>query len=118
VGNFRRLDVYRRACVLSDRARESALRWDSFDRWTIGIQLVRSADSIAANIAEGSGRFHLRDERRFMLIARGSAFETEHWLRRAVERGLVPDDGLEQEAREISRMLGTLSRIHDLRTED
>jgi four helix bundle protein len=31
-------------------------RWSSFDRWTVGQQMVRSADSIGANIAEAAGR--------------------------------------------------------------
>ncbi|WP_366914315.1 four helix bundle protein [Mastigocoleus sp. MO_188.B34] len=38
----------------------------------VGKQIVRSADSVCANIAEGRGRFNDQDNRRFVKIARGS----------------------------------------------
>lgn len=46
----------------------------------IGTQLMRSGASIAANIAEGYGRFSQAAYRSHLSIARGSAFETESWL--------------------------------------
>ncbi len=45
-------------------------------RDTVGKQIIRSADSIGANIAEGSGRGAYQDNRRFVRIARGSLYET------------------------------------------
>jgi four helix bundle protein len=70
------LDVYRLAEELSD------LTWDAYDTWgakaqqTIGCQIIRPADSIAANIAEGYGRYTPADRRKFYLYARGSFEET------------------------------------------
>ena len=52
-------------------------------------QLVRAADSIGANIAEGVGRRTYIDNRRFVFIARGSLNETIYWLRRAFRRELL-----------------------------
>ena len=46
----------------------------------ISTQLVRSGASIAANIAEGYGRYSQPAYRNHLSIARGSAFETESWL--------------------------------------
>jgi four helix bundle protein len=60
-----------------------------FAKDTIGKQIVRSADSIGANIAEGVGRGSFQDNRRFIKIARGSLNETQHWLRRAYTRNLL-----------------------------
>lgn len=65
------------------------LRWDKFARDTVGKQIVRSADSIGANIAEGTGRHDFQDNRRFVKIARGSLNETQHFLRRAFKRKLL-----------------------------
>jgi four helix bundle protein len=54
--------------------------------------MVGSADSIGANIAEGSGRGSFQDNRRFIKIARGSLYETRHWLRRAYKRNLLTEE--------------------------
>ena len=86
------LDVYRLAEELSD------LIWDAYDTWgakaqqTIGCQIIRAADSIAANIAEGYGRYTPADRRKFYLYARGSFEETKAWLRKAIRRKVIAAD--------------------------
>jgi four helix bundle protein len=106
------LAVYGRAVRLADEIRGCVAVWDAFDRWTVGVQLVRSADSVGANVAEASGRAGTADQRRLFFIARGSAFETEHWLERARDRGLdVPGEATAR-ASELSRMLSGL--VHRL----
>lgn len=86
---FEELKVYQLSEELSDTIWALAKAWPVFVRNTIGNQLVRAADSIGANIAEGSGRGSFQDNRRFIRIARGSLYETQHWLRRAFKRGLL-----------------------------
>jgi four helix bundle protein len=86
--NFRDLSAYRLAAELADEIHEDVARWPALARWTVGVQLVRAADSIGANIAEASGRWHEADKRRLLVIARGSLYETEHWLLRARARSL------------------------------
>jgi four helix bundle protein len=106
---FEDLKVYRRAAVLSDALRSAVAQWDSFDLWTVGVHLVRAADSIGANIAEGRGRRTDADRLRMLFIARGSQYELEHWLLRARQRGLAVPDGALDEARQIGRMLNGLA---------
>jgi four helix bundle protein len=88
---FRDLRVYRLSEELADLVWDSTRRWDVFARDTVGKQVVRSADSVGANIAEGSGRGTYQDNRRFVRTARGSLYETRHWLRRAFRRRLLLD---------------------------
>ena len=87
--NFESLRIYRLSEELSDLIWDIVSAWEKFSRNTIGSQIVRSSDSIGANIAEGNGRGTYNENRRFAKIARGSLFETKHWLRRAVKRNLL-----------------------------
>lgn len=43
-------------------------------------QIIRSAASVGANIAEGFGRYRSKEYQRFLQIALGSANETDYWL--------------------------------------
>ena len=88
---FEYLRVYQLAEEITDLVWEVVLKWGSFPKSTIGKQLVNSADSIGANIAEGTGRSSFADNRRFAKIARGSLFEVKHWLRRAYKRKLLSE---------------------------
>jgi len=91
-GGFENLEVYHLAERLADNIWNAVQRWESVARHTVGRQIIRSADSIGANIAEGSGRGSFIDNRRFVRMARGSLYETRHWLRRAFVRGLLSQD--------------------------
>jgi four helix bundle protein len=90
--SFENLKVYQMSEVLSDNIWQIVIKWDSFSRDTIGKQVVRAADSIGANIAEGIGKGSFQDNRRFVKVARGSLYETRHWLRRAYKRNLLTDE--------------------------
>jgi four helix bundle protein len=87
--NFEKLEIYRLSEQLADLVWTVATEWDHRAWDTVGRQVVRSADSIGANLAEGSGRGSQADRLRFVRYARGSLYETKHWLRRAVRRDLV-----------------------------
>jgi four helix bundle protein len=87
--NFENLRVYQIAEIIADQIWEIVMNWDSFAKRTVGMQLVRAADSVGANIAEGDGRGTYADHRRFVRTARGSVNETKHFLRRAFRRRLL-----------------------------
>jgi len=83
---FEKLAVYQLAETLADKVWDIVVGWNILPRDTVGKQLIRAADSIGANIAEGCGRHGFQDNRRFVKYARGSLYETKHWLRRAFRR--------------------------------
>src|SRR5437588_7734915 len=87
--NFENLKVYQLSEKLADGVWDIVLKWSYLARDTVGKQLVRAADSVGANIAEGTGRGGSVENRRFVRIARGSLYETRHWLRRAFIRKLL-----------------------------
>lgn len=107
--NFENLRVYQLSEELSDNIWDIVVRWDSFAKDTIGKQVVRSADSIGANLAEGEGRGSYQDNRRFIKIARGSLQETQHWLRRAYMRNLLSEGQVEQLKPLIAKLGPTLN---------
>ena len=104
-GGFETLRVYALAETLADSIWEIVMRWELFARETLGKQLARAADSIGANIAEGTGRGSYQDNRRFVRIARGSLYETRHWLRRAYKRKLIT----ERQAQRLKPLLDELA---------
>jgi four helix bundle protein len=106
--NFRDLAVYQRARSLADELREAALGWTPFDRDSVGLQMIRAADSVAANIAEAGGRRTVKDKTHFLLIARASLLETEHWVDCAHARGLIAksyDDRIAEIARPLNGLI-------------
>jgi len=94
--SFEDLRVYRQTEDLADLLWDIVLAWQTFAKDTVGKQMIRSADSIGANLAEGHGRGSYQDNRRYVRIARGSRYETRHWLRRAYRRKLLSDKQVEK----------------------
>jgi four helix bundle protein len=101
---FENLQVYQLSEALADLTWLIIQRWGYFEKDTIGKQLVRAADSVGANIAEGTGRGSQKDNMRFAKIARASLFEVKHWLRRAYKRNLLS----ETEVSEFQKILDVL----------
>jgi four helix bundle protein len=92
---FENLEVYPLSERIADSIWNIVRQWDSFARDAMGKQIVRCADSIGANIAEGHGRGTDIDHRRFLRTARGSMNETMHFLRRAYRRDLLKASEIE-----------------------
>jgi four helix bundle protein len=91
--------------------------WDSFNRDTMGKQLIRAVDSIGANIAEAFGRFHFSEKINFLYYARGSLFETKYWLNLCHHRKLITDEQwrtyseqLAQLGKQINQFVGSLKK--------
>jgi len=94
---------------LADAVWNEVIGWSPFPRDTLGRQLVDAADSVGGNIAEGYGRYHYRDNRQFQYYARGSLFETRHWLRRAHSRCLLSDERSEELTGKVETLIPQLN---------
>ena len=99
------LEVYKMALELSKDI------WSVYEylpknfKFNIGDQILRSIDSIGANISEGFGRYHFRDSMKFYYNARGSLFESKHWLYLLYTRKLI-DEKIYYELKEKLDTLG------------
>ncbi|MBX7142244.1 MAG: four helix bundle protein [Chitinophagales bacterium] len=85
------LEVFQLSVKLSDEVWNMVIKWKPLAQDTIRRQLIRSTDSIAANIAEGYGRFSLKENRQFCMYSRGSIMETKSWLMKGRNRNLITE---------------------------
>jgi len=104
--NLEELDVYQEAMRIGESVWGIVAKWDFFAKNTVGKQWVRAVDSIAANLSEGFGRFHYRENKQFGYYSRGSLFESKTWLEKARNRSMIP----EEEFQRLSGALDTLGR--------
>ena len=108
--SFEKLIVYQKAV---DFAEQVCAKTESFPSGYgfLVSQLNRASVSIAANIAEGNGRFTKADRKNFFGIARGSVQECVPLLELARRRRILTEQehvALKSQLEEVSRMLSGL----------
>ena len=82
--------------------------WSYFEKDTVGKQLVRAIDSVAANLSEGFGRYHFKENKNFSYYSRGLLYEAKTWVVKAKNRDLINEkdyDYLKKEINKIGKML-------------
>jgi four helix bundle protein len=72
--------------------------------------LLRAIDSVGANIAEAAGRWTKAERRRFLVTARGSLYEAEHWIDRARARQLILPSNLDRLDIAVKALNGLIRR--------
>jgi four helix bundle protein len=111
------LHVYKIAMLLGDDVWNLVDEWNHWNKDSFGKQLVRAADSVAANLAEGYGRYHMKDRLNFCYYARGSLKETAIWLTKAKSRNLLSEKKFEELAQLCNQLSVKLNNyIKTLRT--
>jgi four helix bundle protein len=98
--------VYQLAMDIGEKVWELVIEWDYFAKDTIGKQLIRAADSIAANLSEGFGRFYYKENKQFCYYSRGSLHETFTWLAKAQNRGLIKVEDFDSIRRKDIAIIG------------
>ena len=86
--NFSELDVYKRSSALFPKVYRIVRSWSKDDQRELGSQLIRAANSIHANIAEGFSKSP-RDFARYISTALGSCDEVRSHLVDASRVGLI-----------------------------
>ncbi len=99
------LDIYILAMEIGELVWNTVDKWEYFPKITLGKQWTEAADSIAANISEGYGRFHFKDKRNFYFNSRGSLSETKTWATKAKNRNLISSE-------EYDLLYGKLKTLH------
>jgi four helix bundle protein len=99
------LKVYQLAMEIAELVFNITVKWDLFNKKSLGDQYLRAADSIALNISEGYGRFHYKENKNFCWYARGSLFETKTANQKAFNRKLITNE-------EYNNLLTKLKECH------
>lgn len=73
--DFRNMSVWQKSAEIVVRVYEITKSFPAEEKFGLVSDMRRAANSISHNIAEGYGRFEVKDKTRFYKISRGSAFE-------------------------------------------
>ena len=79
------LKVYQLAMDIGERIWMIVSKWDYFAKDTVGKQLVKSVDSIAANLSEGYGRFHYKENKQFCYYSRGFTLRNKDMAQKSTQ---------------------------------
>lgn len=86
------IEAYRISFAMSNKVWDLVLLWSPLAQNTVGQQFIKAADSIAANIAEGFGRYSKKDKIRFYRYAYGSMYEALDWNEKSKVRRLITQE--------------------------
>ena len=109
--NYKELIVWKKAHEMTLEVYSATRGFPREELYGLTSQLRRSAASIGANIAEGSGRRSDNEICRFLQIARGSASEVEYHVLLARDLKFLREEDfqrLSHQADEVQRMLTAL----------
>jgi four helix bundle protein len=98
------LNVYNLAMEMGEEIWNIVDKWTIFQKDTIGKQLVRAFDSVAANLSEGFGRYHYRETVHFGYYSRGSLYESKTWIQKGFKRNLITETDYNHFMKEIEHI--------------
>ena len=88
MSDYRDLIFYQKAREVVKGINDIITTWpQAIQTQDVSRQVLRSAMSVGANIAEGHGRHERSEYIHYLIIAQGSANETDHWLHTIVDIG-------------------------------
>jgi four helix bundle protein len=119
IKSFKDLKIWNMGIKLVEDVYRVSTSFPKEEMYGLQSQLRRSAVSIPSNIAEGFGRFHNKDYRKFLYISLGSCAELTTQIIIASRLKYVEEnkaDSILSDIDEISKM--TMSLIKKLNTRD
>ena len=109
--SFEKLKAWQKARELVNSVYSVSNLFPSEEKFGMTSQIRRSALSIMANIAEGSGRTSKADQRNFYKIAYSSSLETLNWLILASDFKFIDEAQYIQLRRHISEVSFLINQL-------
>ena len=110
--NFTELEVWQKVRELKKEMETLVKGFPPEEKFRLADQMIRSARSINANIAEGHGRFTFKDQLHFCIQARGSLSETLNHLIDAFDCTYITKEQLVHYKDKIDEVGRLLNGIH------
>src|SRR5690554_4879230 len=74
------LQVYQLSMEIAEKFWDIIIKWNYFEKDTIGKQFIKASDSMASNLSEGFGRYFYKENKLFCFYSRGSLIEKKDYL--------------------------------------
>lgn len=110
--SFEKLEVYQKTLDLSVEIRNILTGFPKEEQYDLCRQLKRSVDSIASNLAEGSGRSSNLDQAHFTNMAYASALETVNHFNLALKLEYVEKDIYNQIRLGLDKIINRLNGLY------
>jgi len=109
--DFRSLEVWQLAIDLADKIYDLAATLPSEERYVLSQQMRDAALSIPSNLAEGKGRWSVREYRQYVRQARGSNYELQSQLLFAHRRKFVSQEKCDELIRDAEKLVAKMSKL-------
>lgn len=109
--SFEKLRAWQKARELVKLIYSISKLFPDEERFGITSQIRRSAVSIVANIAEGSGRTSKADQRNYYKISYSSALETLSWIIISYDLGFVNQEQYGEARKQISEVSYLINQL-------
>jgi len=107
--SFTELDVWKESRKFRNKCFEITKSFPPEEKFNLKSQLNRAARSITANIAEGHGRFHYKENIQYCRISRGSLSECLDHLICANDCGYISRETLKERKNDIDKIFQILN---------
>lgn len=111
------IEAYKIAFNLSNFVWKRVIKWDWFNKRTLGVQFVSSIDSISANIAERFGRYHKKDKIKFYRYSQGSLKESFDWNEKSRIRSVLSKEEYSHVLSELKKLEPAIYRLINFTNE-
>ena len=112
---FRNLNVYIKSKELVKQIYELLKKFPKEEMYALCDQLRRAVISVPSNLAEGSGRYSVKEQLHFIEIAYGSLLEVECQLDIAHDIKYISDDEYLSAENQIGKVASLLSGLRSKR---
>ena len=121
MGNYRNLRAWQQGMELVDQVYVVIRSFPKSEMFGLSQQMRAAAISIPSNLAEGSGRYSIPEEKQFARHARGSTYELQTQIEIAARQGFITSDdamNLQQKAGKVGRLINAYIGSLKPRTKD